>query len=313
MDVGLALPNMATGWTRQTFLDWCRVAEDGPFSSISCGERITFRNTEMITSLAAAAALTTRPRVMFNLAVTPWHETALLAKQMATIDVISDGRLDVGVGIGARGQDFEAMHAPMEHRHERVDDQVAELRRLWRGGEPVPGAPPLGPPMVQPGGPPIYAGALGPRSLARAGRWADGITGFSLNADPAEISPAIDAARRAWSDAGREDRPRFASACFTVCGVPDASGRLERFTREYMAIFGSEMATLMADLARLDTVDALAETLSRTAAETDVDEIILVPGDTDRACADALARAVADAGLGRESNRDGSAQSRPAT
>ena len=112
---------MATGWTRQTFLDWCRVAEDGPFSSISCGERITFRNTEMITSVAAAAALTTRPRVMVNLAVTPWHETALLAKQMATIDVISDGRLDLGVGVGARGQDFEAMHAPMDHRHQRVD------------------------------------------------------------------------------------------------------------------------------------------------------------------------------------------------
>lgn len=297
MKVGLALPNMATGWTRQTFLDWCRVAEEGPFSSISCGERITFRNTEMITSLAAAAALTTRPRVMVNLAVTPWHETALLAKQMATIDVLSDGRLDVGVGVGARGQDFEAMHASMHHRHQRVDEQVAELRRLWNGGEPVPGAPSLGPPVVQEGGPPIYAGALGPKSLARAAKWADGITGFSLNADPAELTPAIEAARAAWSNAGREDHPRFASACFTVCGVPDAADRLRQFTGEYMAIFGDEMADLMAGLARLDSVQTLAEALRRTAAETDVDEVVLVPGDTDPACAGALAQAVTDADL----------------
>ena len=298
MKVGLALPNMATGWTRQTFLDWCRTAEDGPFSSISCGERITFRNTEMITSVAAAAALTTRPRVMVNLAVTPWHETALLAKQMATIDVLSEGRLDVGVGVGARGQDFEAMHASMEHRHQQVDDRVAELRRLWNGGEPVPGAPSLGPPVVQEGGPPLYAGALGPKSLARAAVWADGITGFSLNADPAELTPAIETVRRSWSEAGRTDRPVFTSACFVVCGVPDAADRLKRFTGEYMGIFGDEVAGLMADLAHLSSVDALAETLTRTAAETDADEIILVPGDTDVACANALAEAVADADLG---------------
>ena len=289
---------MATGWTRQTFLDWCRVAEDGPFSSISCGERITFRNTEMITSVAAAAALTTRPRVMVNLAVTPWHETALLAKQMATIDVLSEGRLDVGVGVGARGQDFEAMHASMEHRHQRVDDQVAELRRLWNGGEPVPGAPSLGPPGVQAGGPPIYAGALGPKSLARAAVWADGITGFSLNADPAELAPALDAARRAWTEAGRASQPRFTSACFVVCGVPDAAERLKRFTREYMGIFGEGVAGLMADLARLNSAEALAETVRRAAAETEADEIILVPGDTAAACADAIAQAVTDADLG---------------
>ena len=296
--VGLALPNMATGWTRQTFLDWCRVAEEGPFSSISCGERITFRNTEMITSVAAAAALTTRPRVMVNLAVTPWHETALLAKQMATIDVISDGRLDLGVGVGARGQDFEAMHASMDHRHQRIDEQVAELRRLWNGGEPVPGAPPLGPPVVQEGGPPLYAGALGPKALARAARWAHGITGFSLNADPAELNPAIDAARRAWTEAGRSERPVFTSACFVVCGVPDAAERLRRFTREYMGIFGDDVAGLMADLARLSSVPTLTEALTRTADETDADEIILVPGVTDAACADTLARAVTDAALG---------------
>src|SRR5690606_37091479 len=151
MVVGLALPTMAPGWERRTWLDWCRVVDDGPFSSISCGERITFRNVEMLTTLAAAAALTERVRVMVNLAVAPWHATTLLAKQLATLDVLSGGRLDVGLGVGGRDQDYAGMGVSTAGRHQRLDDQVDELRRLWAGEPILEGAPALGPPVVQPG------------------------------------------------------------------------------------------------------------------------------------------------------------------
>ena len=67
---------------------------------------------------------------------------------------------------------------------------------------------------------------------------------------------------------------------------------------QYLDIFGGEMVGAMADLARLDSVAVLTETLERTAEETEADEIILVPGDTDPACADAIARAVDGADLG---------------
>ncbi len=72
MEIGVALPTMAAGYTRATNLDWAAGIDAGPYSSISCGERITFRNQEMIVTLAAAAALTERVRVFANLVVAPF-------------------------------------------------------------------------------------------------------------------------------------------------------------------------------------------------------------------------------------------------
>ncbi len=71
MQIGVALPTMARGYTRSTTLDWCRGIDEGPFSSISCGERITFQNQEMNVTNSAAAALTERVRVFVNLVVLP--------------------------------------------------------------------------------------------------------------------------------------------------------------------------------------------------------------------------------------------------
>jgi alkanesulfonate monooxygenase SsuD/methylene tetrahydromethanopterin reductase-like flavin-dependent oxidoreductase (luciferase family) len=271
---------MAAGWRRSTWLDWCRITDDGPFSSISTGERVTFHNPEILTALAACAALTTRARIMTNVVVTPWHATTLLAKQLATIDVISDGRLDVGIGVGARGQDYESLGASMARRHDRVDEQAAELRRLWAGEPPVAGAPPLGPPTVQPGGPALYAGALGPKAAARASRWAAGITGFSLNLDVDEINRAIAMADDAWAAAGRAEPPRFLTACFYSLGA-DAPSVLERFTYAYFEVFGVDVARAMAPAARLSSRSQLEDALRRVASETRTDEVILVPAAVD--------------------------------
>ena len=296
MQVGLALPTMAAGWTRATWLDWCRVADEGPFASISTGERITFHNPEILTALAACAALTSRVRVMTNVVVTPWHATTLLAKQLATIDVICDGRLDVGIGVGARGQDYESVGASMSYRHDKVDQQAAELRRLWSGGAPVPGAPPLGPPTVQPGGPDLYSGALGPKATARAAQWAKGITGFSLNLDVDEINRAITMADEAWAAAGRDEPPRFVTACFYAIDDPDAS-LLRQFAYDYFEIFGVEVAKMMAPAAALSTAAKLGDALARVAAETRTDEVILVPASVHPALATGAAD-VAAARLG---------------
>ena len=261
-------------------VDWCRLIDEGPFASISTGERITFHNPDALTALAAAAALTSRARVMANLLVAPWHATTLLAKQLATIDVVCDGRLDVGIGVGGRGQDYESLGASMSRRHDRLDEQAAELRRLWSGEAPVPGAPPLGPPPVQPGGPDLYAGALGPKATARAARWARGVTGFSLNLDVGEINRAIEMADAAWREAGRSEPPRFVTACFYALG-DDATGVLEKFTYDYFEVFGADVAKMTAAAAELDSAGKLAEALGRVAAETRTDEVILVPASVD--------------------------------
>src|SRR5690606_33232719 len=140
---------------------------------------------------------------------------------LATLDVLSGGRLDVGLGVGGRDQDYAGMGVSTAGRHQRLDDQVDELRRLWAGEPILEGAPALGPPVVQPGGPPLYIGATGPKALRRAARWAVGVSGFSFGLDAGECATAVADARAAWADEGRRP-PRMVMACFFVLDDDEA-------------------------------------------------------------------------------------------
>jgi alkanesulfonate monooxygenase SsuD/methylene tetrahydromethanopterin reductase-like flavin-dependent oxidoreductase (luciferase family) len=291
MDIGVALPTMARDYSRSTTVEWSRGIDAGPFSSISCGERITFRNQEMMITNAAAAALTERVQVFVNLVVLPYHPPAVMAKELATLDVLCDGRLSVGVGVGGREHDYIAAGSTFERRHARLDEGVAELRRIWAGHPPAEGLDPVGPAPVQPGGPEILAGAMGPKGLARAARWADGISGFALTADGAEMATASVAAERAWTEAGRDTAPRKVSGCFAVLGTADDQGVLQAFTYDYLAIFGTGLARSLADSAPVWNAERLTRALDDAEA-AGVDEFILVPGTTDPACLDAFAGVV---------------------
>lgn len=286
MDIGISLPTMCAGYTRSSTVDWCLRAEQGPFSSISCGERMTFHNPEMWTTMAAAAALTERIRIFVNLSVLPAHPPELVAKQAATIDVLSEGRLTLAVGVGGRQDDYRSLASGFEHRHRRLDEGVAALRSLWSGVPPVAGGDPIGPPCVQAGGPPILAGALGPKSLARAAHWADGVVAFSVGGVPGEMQWSADSARRAWDKAGRDIAPRLVSGCFYALGVPDPGTVLRDFTAEYLDFMGSDNAAAAA--ASMKTFDAATLHRALDGAEAaGLDEFILVPASADIAVLEA--------------------------
>ena len=278
MDVGLAFPQMTPDLDRDRIRAWCRAVDEGPFSSISAGERIAFDNLDGFTLCTAAAALTDRVRIGFNVVVAPWHAPAMLAKELAGIDVLSGGRVDVAVGVGGREQDYVALGSPFAGRFQRLDDTVAELQRLWAGGEVVPGAT-VGPPPVQPGGPPVLCSGTGPRSLARAARWASGLTSFTLAADPDEAAATFRLAEQAWADAGRSDAPRRVTGTFAVLG-PGAEEKLHAFARRYLDVFGSDVAAWLTERMPLHTDEALHRFLVDLAA-TGCDEVVLVPGDGD--------------------------------
>ena len=135
------------------------------------------------------------------------HAAIHVAKQAATIDVLSNGRFVLGVGVGGRDEDYRAMERPFTSRHARLDEQVATMRRVWNGEAPIDGMRPVGPPPVQPGGPPLLAAAMGPKSMARAARWADGVAGFDIAADPAGIGAGFRHFETAWANAGRAGPP----------------------------------------------------------------------------------------------------------
>ena len=280
MQIGVALPQMAPGYGPATTLDWARRIDSGPFSSVSVGERVTFSNPEMVATLGACAAVTERVQVLANLWVLPQHPTAMVAQQIGTLDQLSDGRLEVAVGVGGREHDYRALGAEFTRRHQQLDDKVAELQSLLAGEPPFEGADPVGPACVQPGGPIILAGAMGPKAMRRAARWADGISGFSIAGDAEEIAAAGALADRCWAEAGRTTTPRKVSGCFTALGVTDASEALRSFTARYLGFLGPELAELVAGSVRAASPEVLAAILD-DAEQAGCDEFILVPAVTD--------------------------------
>src|SRR5690606_29482414 len=113
------------------------------------------------------------------------------------------GRVTLAVGVGGREEDYRAVDAVWDKRRlSRMESHVARMRRLWSGEKAFEGAlRPVEPFPLQPGGPPILAGALFHPSIERAARWADGICGFSFSLSSDEIGAAFDVARRAWKAA----------------------------------------------------------------------------------------------------------------
>lgn len=291
MKIGIALPQMAENYGPRTTVEWARAIDAGPFSSVSAGERVTFSNPEMVAALAACAAVTERVRIFANLWVLPQHSMSMVAQQIGTLDQLSNGRLDVAVGVGARDDDYRALGREFGRRHQRLDDNVLELRRLLVGEPPFEGAAPVGPPTIQPNGPVILSGAMGPKAMRRAARWADGISGFSIAGDAGEIAAVNQRAVTAWREAGRHTPPMKVNGCFVAIGVDDSAAVLHSFATRYLSFLGPELAEALAATARTSTPDALKAILDG-AEQAGCDEFILVPATTDLRFVDAVAEVV---------------------
>lgn len=290
LEIGVALPQMARHYGPRTTVDWARGIDDGPFSSVSAGERVTFSNPEMVATLAAAAAVTSRVRIMTNVWVLPAHPMAMVAQQVGTLDQLADGRLVLGVGIGGRDGDYEALGSPTRRRHQRLDEQVRELTRLLDGGSPYPGGDPIGPALGPGRRPKILAAALGPKALARAARWADGVTGFSVTGAGQELVDVSERAEAAWSAAGR-GTPRKVTGCFYGLGVAEPEEVLRDFAERYLGFLGPELARALAGLVTAHSPDGVRRVLDDAEA-AGYDELVLVPATVDLRCLDAAAELV---------------------
>ena len=277
MRLSMTLPTMAGGIDRGLLRAWCQAVDEGPFHALAVGERIGFDNLEMHTTLTFAAAATERVRLASTLTILPMYATAWAAKSLATLDVVSGGRLDLVVGVGGRRHDYDRAERSFAGRHQRLDDQVAELRRIWAGGD-VDGVS-VGPAPVQSGGPPIFASAMGPKSTARAARWADGNMGFSLAPDTDDHETSIRTMVDAWAAAGRVERP-YVSTSFWYSLGDGAAAELDGYARRYLGIFGDEAAAMMASMCSAAGAEATLASIDRCRA-AGMDELYLVPTSSD--------------------------------
>ncbi len=282
MDIAMTLPTMLPHG-RTEVLAWCRRVDEGPWSSLAVPERVTFTSHALTVELAAAAALTERVRLWSTLIVLPAHDAVQVAKEVASIDRLCDGRLTVGVGVGGREHDYRAIGADFARRWQRMDDQIARMRQIWSQEPPFEGADPVGPPPVQPGGPPFVAGVLGPKALARAARWAVGVDDPTsiVSVDTAVLAAQREKVEAAWRVAGRQERPHFSASLWYALG-PDAKDQLGRYVYQYMKIFSEPYARELAASAPVHTPVALRSALD-AAREAGCDEFFLVPTSADPA------------------------------
>ena len=150
-------------------LAWARQADAGPFSSLSIIDRLVYGNYEPLITLAVVAGVTTRIRLMPSVLLAPSRSAAVLASEAATLDALSGGRLTLGPGVGGREDDFRAAGASFNDRGRRFEEQLATMKQIWAGEAVSAEVGPIGPRLVQDGGPPILIGGLSP-GCGAAGR-----------------------------------------------------------------------------------------------------------------------------------------------
>src|SRR3954470_24722774 len=167
MEIGIGLPSTIPGVEGRTLLEFARRAETAGFSTLGTIDRLVYGNYEPLMALAGAAAVTERIGLTTAILIAPYRaNTALLAKQVATLDQLSAGRLTLGIAVGGREDDYEASHVDFGRRGRMFDAQLDELQRLW-GGEPRGYAGSVGPARVHEGGPPLLMGGTSHAAIRR--------------------------------------------------------------------------------------------------------------------------------------------------
>jgi alkanesulfonate monooxygenase SsuD/methylene tetrahydromethanopterin reductase-like flavin-dependent oxidoreductase (luciferase family) len=229
MDVGIGLPNSVRGVDRAGIVEWARRAEAAGFSSLGTIDRIVYANYESLISLAAAAAVTERIRLVTDILLAPLRSnTALLAKQAATIDSLSGGRLVLGLAPGGRPDDYAVSGVDFHSRGRMFDRQLDELMRLWAGEGGVGPAAPNGRPA-------LLIGGTSDAAFRRAARYGDGWT--QGGGHPDAFGDATAKLRAAWEAEGREGRPRTMALFYYALG-DRAEEQAARTLGDYYAFLG---------------------------------------------------------------------------
>ncbi|MEO8285912.1 MAG: LLM class flavin-dependent oxidoreductase [Chloroflexota bacterium] len=282
MRIGVGLPTTVPGISGRALLEWARLADGGPFSSLGVLDRLVYDSYEPLLSLAAAAAVTGRVKLATTIVIGPIQNTILLAKAAASLDALSGGRLVLGLAVGARKEDYDAAGVAYNTRGRRLAEQLDSLRDIWEEGRVVPKA-------VRPGGPEILVGGLSDVGYARVARYADGYV--HGGGPPRAFARAADKARAAWFDAGRPGAPQLWAQGYFAFG-DEAAEAGARYLRDYYAFTGPFAEKIAAGL--LTTPQAVAGFV-RGYAEAGCDELVLFPTSGDLSQLEQLAAAIGSA------------------
>jgi alkanesulfonate monooxygenase SsuD/methylene tetrahydromethanopterin reductase-like flavin-dependent oxidoreductase (luciferase family) len=286
MEVGIGLPTTIPGVTGEQVLEWARRAESRGFSSLGTIDRLVYPNYESLIALAAVAGVTERIRLATSILIAPYRANgALIAKQAATLDHLSGGRLVLGVAVGGREDDFAVSDVDFHTRGKRFDAMLAEWERLW-AGEPVDGGGSVGPQPPR-GRPSLMVGGTVDATFERAARYGDG---WMFGGGPPDaFAQGREKLVAAWRAAGREGTPRSVALAYYALGG-GAQDAARSYLGDYYAFLG-EYAGMIVDSAATDadTIRAYVQVFDAAGC----DELILFPCDPDSGQVDLFADAIA--------------------
>jgi len=278
MDIGIALPNAIPGATGAELTEWARRAESRGFSTLGTIDRLVYDNYEPLVALAAAAAVTERIGLSTTVLLAPLRVNAVeLAKQALSVNALSGGRLTLGVGLGAREDDYELSGVELKGRGRRFDAQLDRIREVWSGGD-------VGPALGR--APRLIVAGHADVSFARAARVGDGW--IAAGSGPEEAAKGVGAVKAAWAEAGRDGAPHIMALAYFSLG-----DRAEQDVRDnlmhYYAWLGDEVAGMIAGAAAKDpdTVKQYAAAY----ADLGCDELVFCPSSSDPSQVDLLADA----------------------
>jgi len=281
MDVGVALPNSVPGATGAQMTEWARRAEARGFSTLGTIDRIVYDNYEPLIALAAAAAVTERIGLSTTVLLAPLRTNAVeLAKQARSVNALSGGRLTLGVGLGARDDDYEASGVELKGRGKRLDAMLEEMKAIWAGDE-------VGPSIS--GAPRLIVGGHADAAYARAARFGDGW--IAAGSGPDQAREGAEKARAVWAEAGREGRegePHIMALAYFSLGER-AEQDLRDGLLDYYAWLGEDIAKMIGDSAAQDA--ATVEQYISAYESLGCDELVFCPSSPDPTQVDLLADA----------------------
>jgi alkanesulfonate monooxygenase SsuD/methylene tetrahydromethanopterin reductase-like flavin-dependent oxidoreductase (luciferase family) len=282
MKIGIGLPNQVRNVNPAVIIPWATRAEQAGFSSLTTTGRIAYPAVQDTVALAAAAGATSTIELISDILVGPAWSPVLLAKEAAAIDGVSGGRFTLGLGLGARVDDYTVEGRGPGGLGKVLDADLDVFESVWNG-EPVGGGTNPGVPQGTRPVPMLFGGSA-PATFARMAKWGTGYVGGGL---PANFTkPAFDAARQAWTAAGRDGSPRLLAGCYFGLSNPD-QGRAN--VADYYTVTPDFAELMKANI--LTTADVIRNAV-KTYEEIGTDQLVFVPSTADLDDIDRLAEIV---------------------
>jgi alkanesulfonate monooxygenase SsuD/methylene tetrahydromethanopterin reductase-like flavin-dependent oxidoreductase (luciferase family) len=270
MRIGIGVPAAVPDVDATTIGTWAAAAENHGFASVGVIDRLVYDNLEPLTALAVAAARTERVELVTTVLNVGWRANpVLLAKQMATVELVSGGRFTAGLGLGGWPEDYAASGVPTTGRGVRLESMLATMRQVWAGELAGQGGPTR---RLGEGRPTLLFGGLVSAAYVRAATEGEGWVAPLMGMDMLETGS--DAVRQAWADAGRTHQPRIATGRYFSLGR-DADGIADRYIRHY---YGDGFPIARADT--LTSPQQLHDELERL-SRVGVTDLVLYPCSAD--------------------------------